>query len=103
MHTIIVPLRAVDLGEVMTTMRRWLDEHEVQPSLFRYDNFGVGQLMMKLDFAACGDADAFAAAFCTHQRSGAAGRRRTPGCSVITDMRSPQPARGWSDPMATAA
>jgi hypothetical protein len=65
MHTMTVPLRAVDLVKVMTTMRRWLDENQVQPSLFRYDNVGDGELTVKLDFAACGDAEVFAAAFCT--------------------------------------
>ena len=70
MHTIMVPLHAVDLAQVMTMMRRWLDEHQVQPSLFRYDNVGEGELTVKLDFAACGDADVFAAAFCARQEPG---------------------------------
>jgi len=33
MRTILVLLCAVDLAEVMTAMRRWLDEHQVQPLL----------------------------------------------------------------------
>jgi len=57
----------------MTTMRRWLDESQAQPSLFRYDNVVDGELTVKLDFVACGDTDLFAAAFCTQQASGASG------------------------------
>lgn len=67
MRTIMVAMRAVDLAAVMAAMRQWLDDHQVQPSLFRYDNAGNEELMAKLDFAADRGAEDFAAAFGRHQ------------------------------------
>jgi hypothetical protein len=89
MPTIMVSLRAVDLAQAMTAMRRWLDEHRVQPSLFRYDNLGDEKLAVKLDFAAVSDAEGFAAVFCAYQTGAAAGKRRTLSYSIAADTRFP--------------
>ena len=72
MCTIMVSLRAGDLAEVMITMRRWLDEYQIEPLLFRYNKTSHGKLLMTLDFAAGNEAEAFAAAFQAHQTDGMA-------------------------------
>jgi hypothetical protein len=40
MHTITVRVRAVDFADQMTAMRIWLNEHQLEPSRFRYSEDG---------------------------------------------------------------
>jgi hypothetical protein len=76
MDTVTVSLPSADLGQVMSAMRAWLDQHRVQPSVFRYAAIGGGELLVRLDFTIAGDAKDFALEFRPHQRTRGSDRRR---------------------------
>lgn len=63
MHTIRFTLHDAGLAEVMASMRCWLDEHHIQPSIFTCEEAGDGRLVIKLDFALGAEAEEFAAVF----------------------------------------
>jgi hypothetical protein len=64
MHTVMVSLPRADLAEVMSAMRAWLDEHRVQPSVFRHDVIGGDKLLLKLDSTIAIEARDFALPIC---------------------------------------
>ena len=51
-----------NLAHMMTRMREWLDGRRVEPSSFRYI-FAPPDILMRIDFSAEDEADAFANAF----------------------------------------
>jgi hypothetical protein len=59
----------------MSAMRVWLDAHHVQPSVFRYEAAGDGELLLNLDFMVAGQAKGFALEF-GHQHRNQGGHRR---------------------------
>jgi hypothetical protein len=72
MPTVMVPTPAADLAKMMSAMRSWLDRHQVQTPVFRYDVLGGGGLLMKLDFDGDRDAEAFAEEFEVRQTNATA-------------------------------
>jgi hypothetical protein len=45
MHTITVRVRGVDFAKQMAAMRIWFDEHQCEPSRFRYSEHGDDMLI----------------------------------------------------------
>jgi hypothetical protein len=62
MRTITIRVRAVDFAERMTAMRVWLDEHQFEPSRFKYSEDG-NDLLIDVSFKLALEAAAFSARF----------------------------------------
>ena len=62
MRTITIRVRAVDFAEWMTAMRVWLDQHQFEPSKFKYAEDG-DELVIDVSFEADVEAAAFSARF----------------------------------------
>jgi hypothetical protein len=62
MRTITIRVRAVDFPERMTAMRIWLDEHQFEPSRFKYSEDG-NDLLIDVSFNVDVEAAAFSARF----------------------------------------
>jgi hypothetical protein len=62
MRTITIRVRAVDFAERMTAMRIWLDQHQFEPSTFKYSEDG-NDLLIDVSFREAVEAAAFSARF----------------------------------------
>jgi hypothetical protein len=64
MHTIKLRMRPFQIAAIMTALRRWLRARRAIPLRFHYDVGDDEMLVVKMEFAADIEADAFAGAFC---------------------------------------
>jgi hypothetical protein len=64
MPTVTLQMRPSRITAIMTAARLWLDAHGMMPSMFHYDSGDDKMLIVKIQFAADEEADAFAGGFC---------------------------------------
>jgi hypothetical protein len=62
MRTVTIRVPAVDFAKRMTAMRIWLDEHQFEPSRFKYSEDG-DDLLIDVGFNIAVEAAAFSARF----------------------------------------